>query len=173
MTHTPAPLFDISAPLDSLEDCEALAAEIHALILDDKSLGDCLDLIAGAYGYDSHSQMKAALVGDGAIPQERRDEILRFWQSPALSDFITDYACRRRPVVLALSRDGSIIAAESSPNTNTVFEIAATHSGFTVFDLGVGPYSPHCPSHFRIPMDTYAAVSQAFAALAKSQNWEW
>lgn len=147
-----------------------LATDMRTAAHLDKSLRDCLDLVANAFGYDSHDQLTAA-PAEPDLAQGRGDEILRFWQSPALSDFITDYASRRNPVVLALGGDGSIIAAETHPNT--VFEIRATVNGFTVFDLGLGPFSPNDYDRVRIPLGTHATIAQAFAALAQSQNWEW
>ncbi len=153
-----------------IDDHTTLAVQIKTFIHQDKTLEQCLDLVAVAFGYDSHSNLTTAYGRTGAATAGTED-ILKFWQSPALSDFITDYACRRRPVVLALGSDGGIIAAESQPNN--VFEIQATPNGFTVFDLGMGPYSPQNFNHIRIPLHTHATISQAFASLAKAQNWDW
>lgn len=156
----------------TLESSEILATEIQALIHDDKSHAQCLELVAQAYGYSSYGLMKAALAtGQDARQQSRLDAIQQFWQSPRLSEFITDYACRRQPVVLAFSSENSLIIAQSAPSA--VFEIAATPHGFTLFDLGLGPYLPQSANHFRIPLDSYATVAEAFGVLAQTQNWEW
>lgn len=156
----------------TIETFQALAAEIQALIHDDKSHAQCLELVAQAHGYSSFSQMEDVLGTDPKSDQrDRLDSIHQFWKSPRLSEFITDYACRRQPVVLALSSENSLIVAQSSPST--VFEIAATPNGFTLFDLGLGPYLPQSTNHFRVPLDTYASVAEAFGVLALTQNWEW
>ena len=156
----------------TLETSNALAQEINDLVHNDKSYAQCLELVAQAFGYASLDEMQSTFAtGDSGVPPQHREEMTQFWQSPRLSEFITDYACRRQPVVLSKSNQESIIIAQSSPSM--VFEIGFTRHGFTVFDLGVGPYLPQSPFHFRIPIDTFPTIEKAFASLSRMRDWDW
>jgi len=135
--------------------------------LDDAS---CLDIIAASFGLPDPLALLSA-VSDPPVRNEPSRQSLpplpAFWQSGLLNSFITDYSCRRQPVVVILSGRDSIVVLSSAPQD--IFEIAQHGDLIKVQSLGLGPW----PKPPYTALGEYATPAQAFDALCQRNGWEW
>lgn len=138
----------------------------------DKPLDDatCLELIARSFGVPDPLALLSA-ASEAPAPETGPTEILppvlAFWKSGLLNSFITDYSCRRQPVVAILSGRDSIIILSTSPSK--VFEIIQDNVHIRLNDLGVGPAQIAPPKL----IGTFSTPAQAFDSLCQTHEWDW
>ena len=131
----------------------------------------CLELIAASFGLPDPLALLSA-VSDGSAPDTLAEPtvyppVLEFWHSGLLNSFITDYSCRRQPVVAILSGCNSIIVLSSAPAR--IFEIHQNGPAIHLDDLGSGPW-PSGPSQ---PIGQFDTPPQAFDHLCQMHGWDW
>jgi len=158
-----------------------------ALTLNEKILGDlireiqtrskgalddvaCLEIIAQSFGVADPLALLAEVSEapePDDLPQESYPPVLAFWKSGLLNSFITDYSCRRQPVVAILSGRNSIVILSTHPSK--IFEIIQQDVSILLNDLGSGPWSATPP----LLMGKFSSPSEAFDSLCQYQGWEW
>ena len=152
---------------------QILADLVRALQSQSKGTLDdemCLDIVADSFGLPNPLALLAAVSESGEAPPPVPEEVppvLEFWQSGLLNSFITDYSCRRQPVVAMLSGHGSIILLSQSPLQ--IFEIAEGASDIDLKDLGACPWPSAPPKR----VGAFPTPALAFDHLCQTQNWDW
>ena len=152
---------------------QILADLVRALQSQSKGTLDdemCLDIVADSFGLPNPLALVAAVSESGEAPPPVPEEVppvLEFWQSGLLNSFITDYSCRRQPVVAILSGCNSIIVLSSAPAR--IFEIHQNGPAIHLDDLGSGPW-PSGPSQ---PIGQFDTPPQAFDHLCQMHGWDW
>ena len=152
---------------------QILADLVRALQSQSKGTLDdemCLDIVADSFGLPNPLALLAAVSESGEVPPPVPEEVppvLEFWQSGLLNSFITDYSCRRQPVVAMLSGHGSIILLSQSPLQ--IFEIAEGASDIDLKDVGTCPWPSAPPKR----VGAFPTPALAFDHLCQTQNWDW
>ena len=138
--------------------------------MDDAS---CLEAIARGFGFSTPLELLSAITETpppvAAIEPEPTTvlPVLDFWRSGLLNGFITDYSCRRRPIVVFLSGRNSIIIISSAPPR--IFEISQNDEVIELRDMGSGPEVSQEVS----PLGHFDTPFQAFDMLCRMYRWEW
>lgn len=145
------------------------AIQAHANeTLDDAT---CLEIVAQSFGQADPLTLLSKISDtpvDEAPAAEDLPPVLAFWTSGLLNSFITDYSCRRQPIVAVLSGSDSIIILSSSPSR--IFEIAQVGPSIHLNDLGSGPWSIVDPIE---KLEEFSTPAKAFDKLCQMHHWDW
>jgi hypothetical protein len=131
----------------------------------------CLVIIARSFGYKDHLDLLSAITESPPVPKSpahNSGPLLDFWQSGKLNSFITDYACRKHPVILALGGDNSLIILSTSPPK--AIKIIEGNGSILLTDLGPLPLSLAAPPTI---LGNFVTPHQAFDALCQWNDWDW
>ena len=131
----------------------------------------CLEIVAQSFGQADPLTLLSK-ISDAPLEEPAKAEdlppVLAFWKSGLLNSFITDYSCRRQPIVAVLSGTDSIIILSSLPSR--IFEITQKGQAIHLNDLGSGPWSAMDPID---KLEEFTTPAKAFDKLCQMHHWDW